>query len=143
MFTPIRQAFTRTNYSTQKSPAAIDPVYKVLENNKICLCVDSAKWEELVEQNSNLTIEYSYYCDTNAFVKHYLTSTPTNQYYLVEGKVAHGTGEYDNFVVKINDKGDNTITQYFKGYLQKLNRNTSDSISCNYRFFVDIKYTIA
>lgn len=138
VYTPIHQAFARRNYSIQKNTEEIDPVYKTLENNNICLCVDSAEWNRRVEQNHSSTTTYSYYCDTSLFVKHFLKSTSQNQYYLVEGKTAHGSGEYDNFIVKINDTGDNTITQYFKGYLQKLDKKTNSNITSKYRFYIDI-----
>jgi len=110
-------------------------VYSVLENSEVCLDIDSASWDKLMRENNPKIMIYSYYCDTNVFKKHFLIEKDNGRYYLVEGKIGHGSGEYDNFIVKIDNSGGGSITQYFKGYLENI--YIDDQITCSYKFYLD------
>jgi hypothetical protein len=95
-------------------------ISEILQSMDICLNIDEKSWNDSIRKNANLQNEWRYFCDTANFKIHKLGPlVPLSAAFLLEVRINHGSGEYDNYIIKRTDSG-YKITCEFKGYLDSI-----------------------
>jgi hypothetical protein len=90
---------------------------EMLQRLGICLNVDEKTWQKNIESNQS---KWRYFYDTTYFKIHLLSKNSSiDELLLLEAQINHGSGEYDNYIIK-NVDGKYQIITEFKGYLDSI-----------------------
>jgi hypothetical protein len=113
--------FILTSCNSDKTPdRSFDSLKKDLQDLGICINVSEQTWKDSVLLVSKLSPGWRYFCDSNYFKVHKISKDlGLDKLFLLEAKIGHGSGEYDNFIIqKTQDKYE--IKTEFKGYLDTI-----------------------
>jgi len=118
------------------SACQFDSLKNVLQDLGICLNVDAKTWEDTIRKNPNIELDWRYFYDTAYFKAYKLSNnTPCENLFLLEVSINHGSGEYDNYIIRKEKQGYQIITD-FKGYLSEIIVTNDDYFKLTYRMYV-------
>ncbi len=109
---------------------------ETLQSLGICLNIDEQKWLDTLNLNSEIAIDWRYFCDTTYFKIYKMSNQITcENLFLLEVRINYGSGEYDNYIIKKEEYGYQIITE-FKGYLYEIITSNDDYFKFTYQFNV-------
>lgn len=109
--------FVQFNSCKQKTEVEeFSTLAKVFQDLDICLNVNENAWNDSLKKMPELQEKWRFFCDTTYFKLHKVGPEVNYQdIVLLEVKINHGSGEYDNYIIKkYGDKY--RVTAVFKGY---------------------------
>ena len=113
-----------------------DSLGYVLQDLGVCLNVSADKWVDSIKTNPNLELEWRYFYDTSCFKAYKMSNDSLCQdLFLLEISVNHGSGEYDNYVIRKGKNGHEIVFD-FKGYLNEITFKDTNQFKFTYMISV-------
>jgi hypothetical protein len=117
------------------SACEFDSLKNVLQGLGICLNIDAQKWADTLKVNPTVVTDWRYFYDPTYFKAYKMNNnTPCQNLFLLEVSINHGSGEYDNYIIRKEKQGYQIVTE-FKGYLSDI-IVTNDDYKLTYRMYV-------
>jgi len=118
------------------STCHFDSLGSVLQDLGICLNVDAQTWEDTIHKDPKIKLEWRYFYDTTYFKAYKMSNKAScENLLLLEISINHGSGEYDNYIIKTGKQGYEIVTE-FKGYLNDIIVTNEAYFKLTYQIYI-------